>query len=58
MVSTLDLLRFKLGKYQREFFFKDYLFNERNIKNEQSEEHYYDLILKAYKVKKRKVIQI
>ena len=41
-----------LGKYQREFFFKDYLFNERNIKNEQSEEHYYDLILKAYKGKK------
>ena len=41
-----------LGKYQREFFFKDYLFNERNIKNEQSEEHYYDLILKAYKAKK------
>ncbi len=41
-----------LGKYQREFFFKDYLFNERNIKNEQSEEHYYDLILKAYKAMK------
>ena len=41
-----------LGKYQREFFFKDYLFNERSIKNEQSEEHYYDLILKAYKAKK------
>ncbi len=41
-----------LGKYQREFFFKDYLFNERDIKNEQSEEHYYDLILKAYKAKK------
>lgn len=41
-----------LGKYQREFFFKDYLFNERKIKNEQSEEHYYDLILKAYKAKK------
>lgn len=41
-----------LGKYQREFFFKDYLYNERNIKNEQSEEHYYDLILKAYKGKK------
>lgn len=41
-----------LGKYQREFFFKDYLFNQRNIKNEQSEEHYYDLILKAYKAKK------
>ena len=35
----------------REFFFKDYLFNERNIKNEQSEQHYYDLILKAYKAK-------
>jgi len=41
-----------LGKYQREFFFKDYLFKERKIKNEQSEEHYYDLILKAYKAKK------
>ncbi len=41
-----------LGKYQREFFFKDYLFNERSIKNEKSEEHYYDLILKAYKAKK------
>ena len=41
-----------LGKYQREFFFKDYLYNERNIKNDQSEEHYYDLILKAYKGKK------
>jgi DNA modification methylase len=41
-----------LGKYQREFFFKDYLFKERNIKNEQSEAHYYDLILKAYKAKK------
>lgn len=42
-----------LGKYQREFFFKDYLFNERNLKNEQSEDHYYDLILKAYKGKKQ-----
>jgi len=41
-----------LGKYQREFFFKDYLFKERNIKNDQSEAHYYDLILKAYKAKK------
>ena len=41
-----------LGKYQREFFFKDYLFNERRIKNEQSEAHYFDLILKAYKAKK------
>ena len=40
-----------LGKYQREFFFKDYLYNERNIKNEQSEQHYYDLILNAYKAK-------
>ena len=28
------------------------MYNERNIKNEQSEEHYYDLILKAYKGKK------
>jgi DNA modification methylase len=41
-----------LGKYQREFFFKDYLYNERDLKNEQSEEHYYDLILKAYKGRK------
>ena len=40
-----------LGKYQREFFFKDYLFNQRQIKNEQSEEHYYQLILEAYKAK-------
>jgi adenine-specific DNA-methyltransferase len=46
-----------LGKYQREFFFKDYLYNERNIKNDQSEEHYYDLILKAYKGKKKKAIE-
>ena len=30
----------------------------KEILNEQSEEHYYDLILKAYKGKKRKVIQI
>jgi DNA modification methylase len=41
-----------LGKYQREFFIKDYLFNERNLKNEQAEEHYYQLILDAYKAKK------
>lgn len=41
-----------LGKYQREFFVKDYLFNERNLKNEQAEEHYYQLILDAYKAKK------
>jgi len=41
-----------LGKYQREFFVKDYLFNERNLKNEQAEEHYYKLILDAYKAKK------
>jgi len=41
-----------LGKYQREFFIKDYLFNERNLKNEQAEEHYYKLILDAYKAKK------
>ena len=41
-----------LGKYQREFFIKDYLFNERAIKNEQAEEHYYQLILDAYKAKK------
>jgi len=40
-----------LGKYQREFFIKDYLFNERNLKNEQAEEHYYQLILDAYKAK-------
>ena len=40
-----------LGKYQREFFFKDYLFEKRNLKNEQSEEHYYKLILEAYKAK-------
>jgi DNA modification methylase len=40
-----------LGKYQREFFIKDYLFNERNLKNEQAEEHYYKLILDAYKAK-------
>ena len=43
-----------LGKYQREFFFKDYINNERNIKNEQSEQHYYDLILNAYKAKQEK----
>ncbi len=47
-----------LGKYQREFFFKDYLYNQRNIKNEQSEEHYYDLILKAYKGKKEEGYRI
>lgn len=41
-----------LGKYQREFFVKDYLFNERNLKNEKAEEHYYQLILDAYKAKK------
>jgi len=41
-----------LGKYQREFFIKDYLFNDRNLKNEQAEEHYYQLILDAYKAKK------
>jgi DNA modification methylase len=40
-----------LGKYQREFFVKDYLFNERNLKNEQAEKHYYNLILDAYKAK-------
>jgi len=40
-----------LGKYQREFFIKDYLFNERNLKNKQAEEHYYQLILDAYKAK-------
>ena len=40
-----------LGKYQREFFFKDYLFNQRQIKNEQSEEHYYQIILDAYNAK-------
>jgi len=41
-----------LGKYQREFFIKDYLFNERALKNKQAEEHYYQLILDAYKAKK------
>ena len=40
-----------LGKYQREFFVKDYLFNERNLKNLQAEEHYYKFILDAYKAK-------
>jgi adenine specific DNA methylase Mod len=40
-----------LGKYQREFFIKDYLFNERALKNEQAEQHYYELILDAYKAK-------
>ena len=40
-----------LGKYQREFFVKDYLFNERALKNEQAEEHYYKLILDAYKAR-------
>ncbi len=41
-----------LGKYQREFFFKDYLYKERDLKNDQAENHYYDLILNAYKAKK------
>lgn len=47
-----------LGKYQREYFFKDYLYNDRNIKNEKSEEHYYDLILEAYKAKKEDYLNI
>ncbi len=38
-----------LGKYQREFFFKDYLSNSRSIKNVKSEEYYYNIILEAYK---------
>tara|TARA_B100000963_G_scaffold361437_1_gene396870 strand:- start:2569 stop:4782 length:2214 start_codon:yes stop_codon:yes gene_type:complete len=38
-----------LGKYQREFLFKDYLANSRSLKNEKSEEYYYRLILEAYK---------
>ena len=41
-----------LGKYQREFFFKDYLYKERDLKNDQAANHYYDLILNAYKAKK------
>jgi adenine specific DNA methylase Mod len=47
-----------LGKYQREFFIKDYLFNERNLKNEQAEEHYYKLILDAYKAKKLESLSV
>ena len=41
-----------LGKYQREFFIKDYLFENRKLKKEGSEEHYYSMILEAYKGKK------
>ena len=41
-----------LGKYQREFFVKDYLFENRKLKEEGSEEHYYSIILEAYKGKK------
>ncbi len=40
-----------VGKYQREFFFKDYLFKERNLKNKGSEDHYYSIVLSAYKAK-------
>ena len=40
-----------LGKYQREFFIKDYLYEERKIKNKKSEEHYYSIILESYKAK-------
>ncbi len=40
-----------VGKYQREFFFKDYLYQKRNIKNEGSENHYYSIVLSAYKAK-------
>jgi DNA modification methylase len=47
-----------LGKYQREFFIKDYLFNERNLKNEQAEEHYYKLILDAYKANKLESLSV
>ncbi len=41
-----------LGKYQREFFIKDYLFENRKLKEEGSEDHYYSMILEAYKGKK------
>ncbi len=41
-----------LGKYQREFFVKDYLFENRQLKQKGSEEHYYSIILEAYKSKK------
>jgi len=41
-----------LGKYQREFFIKDYLYENRKLKSEGSEEHYYSIILEAYKGKK------
>ena len=40
-----------VGKYQREFFFKDYLYQKRSIKNEESENHYYSIVLSAYKAK-------
>ncbi len=40
-----------VGKYQREFFFKDYLYEKRHIKNEGSENHYYSIVLSAYKAK-------
>ncbi len=40
-----------VGKYQREFFFKDYLYQKRNIKNEGSENHYYSIVLSGYKAK-------
>ena len=41
-----------MGKYQREFFIKDYLFENRKLKEEGSEDHYYSMILEAYKGKK------
>ena len=40
-----------VGKYQREFFFKDYLYQNRHIKNKESENHYYSIVLSAYKAK-------
>lgn len=40
-----------VGKYQREFFFKDYLYQKRSIKNKGSENHYYSIVLSAYKAK-------
>ena len=40
-----------VGKYQREFFFKDYLYQKRSIKNEGSENHFYSIVLSAYKAK-------
>ena len=40
-----------VGKYQREFFFKDYLYHKRSIKNEGSENYYYSIVLSAYQAK-------